>query len=104
MQKIGDSSARFLSTRDWPEAIQSHYEALKELGVVPDFVESARQEWIASGLIETLKTTGAGGGDALLAWIRPGALPRLTQEIEARQWWISSANWNAEGARIDDLC
>jgi phosphomevalonate kinase len=103
LQKIHDSTNRFLKNQNWLEAIETHFEALSDLGVVPDFVSQARHDWKARGLIETLKTTGAGGGDALLVWVKSEALDAFKNEIHARRWWISNAKWNAQGARLDDL-
>jgi mevalonate kinase len=99
MSEIGASARRFTQIHDYVSAIDEHYELLAQLGVVPQWVTEARETWISKGLVRTLKTTGAGGGDALLVWMNdPAAAQVLRVDVESRGWWISQAHWNAGAA------
>ena len=100
-QGIQDSVLNFIRTRDWITAIREHAKLLEEFGVVPNEVREAAKEWRKLGWIEALKTTGAGGGDALLAWIHPGAEDLLLKDLEQRGWWMTRRGWAADAGRID---
>lgn len=86
IRRIGDSVRAFLQTPDWERAIEEHADLLQGLGVVPDFVQAAARDWKKRGWIRTLKTTGAGGGDALLVWTVPDYRSLLEADLAARGW------------------
>lgn len=85
-QRIGDSVRGFLKDLQWERTIAEHADLLQGLGVVPDFVQEAAREWKKKGWIRTLKTTGAGGGDALLVWTVPDFRSTLEADLSARGW------------------
>ncbi|MBS1985224.1 MAG: hypothetical protein JST16_13725, partial [Bdellovibrionales bacterium] len=74
---------------DWIDTMDEHAELLQKLGVVPEAIASARQNWINKSWVHALKTTGAGGGDALLVWIEPEFERELSADIQSRGWWLS---------------
>lgn len=99
LSEIGSSCDRFLETRDWERAIAEHSVLLQSAGCVPPFVQEAAQAWKAAGLVKALKTTGAGGGDGLLAWSPIDKHAALAQEVARIGGWLSEAGWNAEGLK-----
>ncbi len=100
LKRLGSSAALFLENRNWQKTIDEHYEALCDLGVVPDFVKEAREFWTRKFWITNLKTTGAGGGDGLLCWVNPSQRKSLEEDIRSRNWWISPYDWNSAGFEI----
>lgn len=100
-QGIQDSVLQFIRTRDWIEAIRQHDTLLRNFGVVPSDIQQASDEWKKSGWIEALKTTGAGGGDALLTWVREESEDKLLADLERRGWWMSRYAWASPAGRID---
>lgn len=99
IEGLGDSCRRLLKTHDWPTALEEHFTLLGTTHLVPDFVREVARSWKASGLVQALKTTGAGGGDALLAWSPPEKHETLKQEVTRIGGWISNIGWNAEGLK-----
>jgi mevalonate kinase len=99
MKLLGESCRRFLGERDWIRAMDEHARVLERSGVVPAFVSETSRAWKAAGLVRALKTTGAGGGDALLAWSPVDKHATLRAEAERLGWWLSPLAWNAEGLR-----
>ena len=75
-EKFGQSVIGFVEKRDWRRTIDEHYNLLCELGVIPAEFINLRDELMEKGLIHSLKTTGAGGGDALLVLAN---YPRVTE-------------------------
>ncbi len=91
ISKIASSTSAWLQSpmkqADWQVAIQEHNEALKDLGVFPDFVKEFEHD--LKDLILGLKTTGAGGGDALLVLLNPNAsMETFHKAVLKRQWWM----------------
>ena len=99
---LGSSCKKFLDKKtNWIECIEEHHEQLTRFEWVPDFVQSLRQEWLGKGWIEALKTTGAGGGDALLTWVPSKQRDKLKRDLLKRGWWMSQYAWNAPACRIE---
>lgn len=99
LDQLRTSTRAFLRERQWSRAIDEHFEVLQTMGVVPADIAALRSEWQRRGWISTLKTTGAGGGDALLVWAPDGIGEPLRREVEARGWWWGQRNFGAEGFR-----
>jgi mevalonate kinase len=86
--EIGKSTENFLSQQNWEICIHEHFELLKMLGVVPDFVLALQKEWVEKKWISSLKTTGAGGGDTLVLWTNPDYKKELLQDLIQKGFWI----------------
>jgi mevalonate kinase len=100
LREISEATSQFLRDRDWPAAIDRHFQALWQLGVVPENVAQLRSEGLASGLIGGLKTTGAGGGDALLLWSAPERRPELLAALAERDYYVSPHAWGKQGIEL----
>ncbi|MEI7441694.1 MAG: hypothetical protein WCK43_08730, partial [bacterium] len=98
LSEIGKSTENFIKYRNWEVCIHEHYELLKMLGVVPDFVSSLKDEWIEKDWITCLKTTGAGGGDTLMLWTKLEYQEALLKEIKQKGYWIESAKPTPQSA------
>lgn len=102
MAAIAHSAAAFAADTDrWLPTMDEHFEALCRMDLVPSDIRAAREDWLSRGWIKALKTTGAGGGDALLCWTEAAAQKDLQTDLINRGWWISHYSWNAPGLRIE---
>ena len=99
---IQESTLEFMRRRDWISAIRQHSRILENFGVVPKEVQAAQNDWMNQGWIEALKTTGAGGGDALLTWINPQHEAAIQRDLNRLGWWMNPHKWTAEAGKITD--
>ncbi len=95
---IGKSSENFLIHKDWPKAMREHYVCLKNMGVVPHFVQELKDQWIEKKWITELKTTGAGGGDTLMLFINTCKRPELEADLLKKGYWLEEASLGVNGA------
>jgi len=98
LKGLAASARDFLQHNDWVQSMHEHWDLLCELGVVPDEVQDTRDDWQKRGLIEAMKTTGAGGGDGLLCYSIKSA--ELRAVVAAKKWWISPHDWNSRAYEI----
>ncbi len=101
LTSIKNSTELFLQNGDWIGAIRTHYKALLQLGVVPQLIQECHDAWTRKEIIQGLKTTGAGGGDALLVWVNKEKKADFLQEIKERSWWLSTYKWGAQAFTIE---
>lgn len=94
---IESSVLKFLETQDWESAIAEHYEVFKKTPVTPLWIQEIRDDLLNKGFVHQLKTTGAGGGDALLILLRPAAADEFRAWADSHSFWISPLAFNAEG-------
>src|SRR5262249_31907507 len=94
LKKISRSTELFLEHENWQQSILEHAQSLEELGVVPSFVKEAQKEWQRQNLVLASKTTGAGGGDALLLLINPDKKEILSADLKKRGWYFSPYEWD----------
>lgn len=93
LKEIAASSDDFIHDRDWERALRRHAQALESLGVVPRGVCEAFADWQARGWTRASKTTGAGGGDALLVLLRPEFRVDFENDLRARGWYFNESGW-----------
>lgn len=98
LSEIGKSTENFFKHQNWEVCIHEHYELLKMLDVVPDFVSSLKDEWSEKGWITCLKTTGAGGGDTLMLWTKTKYQETLLKDIKQKGYWIESGKPTSQSA------
>jgi len=98
--EIAKATLEFLDTRDWVKAMDLHFEAINKMGLIPEEALQFRNRLKKLNLIESLKTTGAGGGDALLCLINPSKKEAFEREVYQSGYWINSATFEAQGASI----
>ena len=103
LQQIASSTRDFLQNRNWQQAMDEHHQALCELGVVPRTIYKTLQFWKKQDLITAAKTTGAGGGDALLLLANPEKIHTLKSQIRALEWWLQEAPFEAPGAVLHEI-
>lgn len=101
--KISASVDDFLATRNWEKAIQEHHKHLHTLGVVPDIINNTLKLWKKNNWIHAAKTTGAGGGDALLVLANEDKINSLHASIKELGWWIQEAAFEAPGAILHEI-
>jgi len=101
VRRLSDSAEGFLKDQNWTDAMNEHDQLLRELGVVPKECQELLQYWKQKKWIEAGKTTGAGGGDALLLYVVPEALRALQEDVEKRGFWFQRATWESEGLRVE---
>lgn len=97
LREIAQATQTLLDDGDWPGALARHFDALNALGVVPPNVAELRQQWRGLGYIEDLKTTGAGGGDALLIWVRPEQKATFIKELATHHFYPCPYGWGGKG-------
>jgi mevalonate kinase len=100
-ERVSESVERFLVSRDWKQAIEDHWSLLKEAGLVAETWRARVDQWIQWGWILAGKTTGAGGGDALLVLINPAQRREFEAEMGRLGYWVSKAGWESPGLRIE---
>lgn len=88
---ISESTNNFLKNQNWQAAIESHYQALLDSKLVPEFIQELKSELINKKLITTLKSTGAGGGDTLIAYSPLDKHEELIQVLEEKKYWIEKS-------------
>jgi mevalonate kinase len=93
MKTLRASVEDFLKGRDWPKAIEEHRRALEAFGVMNEESLAFFHEGKRAGFLETLKSTGAGGGDALLVWVPSAKTEEFQAAVAQRNWWISPYEW-----------
>lgn len=93
LKEIVASSDDFIHDRDWERALRRHAQALESLGVVPRGLREAFADWQARGWTRASKTTGAGGGDALLVLLRPEFRVDFENDLRARGWYFNESGW-----------
>jgi len=100
--QISFSVARFLEDGDWERAIETHHLPLQTWGVVPPRVQQLRARWRERGFISALKTTGAGGGDALLCWLRPNRETAWREDVKSLGFgWVRKPVFGFSGLRSE---
>jgi mevalonate kinase len=65
---LASAATHFLKNSNWERSIQEHAEILAKTSSVPPNIKKLMEELTRSKLVSAVKTTGAGGGDALLVW------------------------------------
>jgi mevalonate kinase len=98
-RKLGKSCEVFLETRDWKRALGEHSQILSECDLWPQALREARQEWLAKGLVDGMKSCGAGGGDTWVLWCDEEKRKILESEVAARNWKLEAAQVSQEGCR-----
>lgn len=91
---LSESCEKFLmspkSDVDWIEAMDSHFEILSDLGVVPSEALDLKKQIGHKAGIKSIKTVGAGGMDSLLVWSEnPDELRNSTENLNELGWYIS---------------
>jgi len=99
--KLGKICENFLNDQNWHKAISQSFGILAKTGLVPTKIQLIKQTWIQRGLIEEMKTSGAGGGDTLITLINPEKKTELENEITQLKWWRSHHAFQAEGLTLE---
>jgi len=100
---LAKSVEKFLLNRNWQKAVSEHHQALCQAGLVPDFIQEVAQEWQKKKYIYGLKSTGAGGGDALLVLPVKDKLPELKRDLSNRKWWIKPYKFGGEALKKENF-
>lgn len=100
--KLGQSVENFLIKGDFEKTIEEHYLLLNSLGVVPHWLKDFRVDLKNKGLVTTLKTCGAGGGDSLLLWSPVEKHEKLLAYLRNYGFWRNDTPWNAPGFQLKD--
>lgn len=93
LDEIATSTQNFFDDHDWERAITRHARALEKLGVVPANIREALDDWQTRKWIRSGKTTGAGGGDALLVLVNPLQRRNFDEDLRARGWYFNQSGW-----------
>jgi mevalonate kinase len=101
LQELSNSAERFVQSRKWIEEMTEHHRLLESLGVVPAWLSDLKTNWEKRFGIRALKTTGSGGGDALLVWCDVDSQPAFRNELATLGFWEQLASWNAEGLTLE---
>jgi mevalonate kinase len=94
--KIEKSVLDFLVHRDWEKTIEEHRRLLCEKNIMRDEFQNILLETQKSNLIKTMKSTGAGGGDAFLALLQKNSETKLHEYLISKSWWSSNYAWSSE--------
>lgn len=91
---IAKSAKRFslsqMTNKDWIQAIQEHYEILKDMNVIPKEAFLLWSELKKSAGVEAIKSVGAGGMDGLLLWVdNPETFDKFTPVLRNLGWYLS---------------
>jgi mevalonate kinase len=95
LNMIAQSSERFIGSKhqdeDWIQAIEEHFKALEQMGVIPqealNLLSSEHQKKLG---IKTLKSVGAGGMDGLLVWsTSPENIYNNSETLKELGWYLS---------------
>jgi phosphomevalonate kinase len=98
---LGNSIKKFLNCMNWQVAIEEHSQILSQCQIVPPEIQETCERLKKRGLVSAIKTTGAGGGDALLAFVMPEKESALREYVDQAGFWVSDAQWGAPGLRVD---
>jgi len=98
---IAKSSENFLSSANWDTAIAEHHKALSAQGLVPTEILQAFEHWRSKNWVNTLKTTGAGGGDALMVLINPQHENKWKEDLAKKTWYVQEADFLDLGLKVD---
>jgi len=88
IRSIQTSVEKFITSHDWEEAIHKHFEIFSNTVVCPEEINHIHDELKSLKLLSALKTTGAGGGDALLC------LLSSENKISELQSWCHERNYS----------
>ncbi len=81
--------------QNWLQSMESHARVLQAIGAEPEWVTKLREKWLSQKLILGLKTTGAGGGDALLVYLPSPERGAFEASIRKDSYWMNPAPWGA---------
>ncbi len=98
-EALGRSTEDFLGHRDWERAIREHAELFAATPLVPDFVKEFTEAGQSAGWLRALKTTGAGGGDALLCLVHEARRADFESAVRTRGWELGPAKPEAFQAK-----
>lgn len=97
LRQIEDSTRRFLKSLDFLQAMNEHLEAQLSASLMPADIQLELNKLKKDGLILAFKTSGAGGGDAILALAQMERLEELKSKVSHLKWWISDAVYSTRG-------
>ena len=100
VQKMGTSAEAFLEHRDWIKAMDEHATAQENMDIWPQNLRKLRDEWLKAKKVVSMKSCGAGGGDAWMAWIDPDNAEALTQESHERGFTLKRYDVSAQGTKF----
>lgn len=94
--KIEKSVIDFLAHRDWEKTIDEHRKLLCEINIMREEFQNVLIEAQKINLIKTMKSTGAGGGDAFLAFLQKNSETKLHEYLISKSWWSSNYAWSTD--------
>jgi len=100
IQKLSASVETFVDKQDWERAIEQHYELFKNTPVVPQWISELRDDLLSKNICSALKTTGAGGGDALLIYLKQNKKSEFKEWAEKHSFWLGSFPFASQGAAL----
>ncbi len=95
-KKITNSVLDFLIHRDWEKTIEEHRKLLREKNIMREEFQNILIEAQKCNLIKTMKSIGAGGGDAFLALLQNESKVKLQDFLDSNAWWNSNYAWSTE--------
>lgn len=95
-KKIADSVLDFLVHRDWKKTIEEHRKLLCEKNIMREEFQKILIEAQKNKLIKTMKSIGAGGGDAFLALLEIESETKIQDFLKTNSWWSSNYAWSSK--------
>ena len=95
---MGKISSKFLLKKDWIKSFADAEHLLSKEGLIPSDLKEQIQSLQKLGLIESWKSTGAGGGDGLLCWSEK--IPELIEDARKLGFWCTYPLVQGRGPEI----